>query len=132
MVMPTTLERLALVEAGRTWRRGMQAYIVTDRPLESANVSASLLEGMEEFRETFGHFGDIHNGRIWSQPGDARWGYLVQGAGIYMCNGYCSKRLRGDCRPLALSSGRMRFAGWLFCCIGRMRCCQDASLDLGI
>ena len=79
MVMPTTLERLALVEAGRTWRKGMQAYIVTDRPLESGNVSASLLEGMEEYRETYGHFGDIHNGRIWSQPGDARYGRLLQG-----------------------------------------------------
>ncbi|KAK9799721.1 hypothetical protein WJX73_004054 [Symbiochloris irregularis] len=72
VVMPTTIDRLALVEAGRTWRKGLQAYIVLDRPLEGANVSSSLLAGIDEYQETYGHFGDIHNGRIWSQPGDAR------------------------------------------------------------
>ena len=73
MVMPSTHERLALVEAGRTWRRGLQAYIVLDKPLEEGTVSPSLLAGIDEYKETYGHFGDIHNGRIWSQPGDARY-----------------------------------------------------------
>lgn len=82
MVMPTTLDRLALVEAGRTWRKGMQAYIVLDKPLEFANASASLLDGIQEYQETYGHFGDIHNGRIWSQPGDARCVPRLQGASL--------------------------------------------------
>ena len=73
MVMPTTHQRLALVEAGRRWRKGMQAYIVLDRPLDKSLASPSLLAGIDEYQETYGYFGDIHNGRIWSQPGDARW-----------------------------------------------------------
>ena len=73
MVMPTTHDRLALVEAGRTWRKGMQAYIVLERALDREHVSKSLLDGIDEYREVYGHFGDIHNQRIWSQPGDPRW-----------------------------------------------------------
>lgn len=50
----------------------LQAYIVLDKPLEECNASKALLAGVDEYQETYGHFGDIHNPRIWSQPGDAR------------------------------------------------------------
>ena len=72
VVIPSSHDRLSLVEAGRAWRKGMQAFIVLDRPLDTRSASQSFLDGREEYRESFGHYADVTDGHVWSTPGDAR------------------------------------------------------------
>lgn len=72
VVIPTTHERLSLVEAGRAWREGMQAHIVLEKPLDTQLASKGLLKGRKKYRETYGSYPDAHASHVWSQPGDAR------------------------------------------------------------
>ena len=39
-VMPADLSRMTLVEASRSWRRGVRTYIIADKPV-SADVAVS-------------------------------------------------------------------------------------------
>ena len=72
VVMPSSHDRLSLIDASRDWRAGMKAFVLLDRPIDGINISTAFLDKKEEFQETYGYFGDMHDSRRWSQVGDAR------------------------------------------------------------
>ena len=73
VVMPSSHDRLSLIDASRDWRAGMKAFVLLDRPIDGINISTAFLDKKSEFQETYGYFGDMHDSRRWSQVGDARY-----------------------------------------------------------
>ncbi|KAK9816501.1 hypothetical protein WJX72_001161 [[Myrmecia] bisecta] len=69
VVMPTSHDRLALVEASRRWRRGIRTFVLADKPL-----SPTLMDKARLHRETWSTYRDIETPGLTIGPrsGDLR------------------------------------------------------------
>ncbi|KAK9828631.1 hypothetical protein WJX72_001195 [[Myrmecia] bisecta] len=73
MAIPSSLDRISLVEAGRSWRRGIHTHVTFELDIAPDPLYNRITQNMAAHNESIGVFADLADSKQFnSKPGDVR------------------------------------------------------------